>query len=108
MLRYAGAGRHVLEPLVYHPCAHIGRRLADNADRPDLADQEFPDFLRDLNAFLFGLADGAAQQLETFQQFRIGRLDAGGKSPGGRRMMTKVRTEIAAQVTIASARRRAR
>src|SRR5665647_3885372 len=82
MLRYAGPVRHVLEPLVDHPRPHIGRRLADDADRPDLVDQQFPDFLRDLNAFLFGLADGAAQQLETFQQFWIGRLDAGGAVAG--------------------------
>src|SRR3954465_7046772 len=45
MLRDAGPGRHVLQPLVDDAGAHIGRRLADDADRPHLVDQQLPDFL---------------------------------------------------------------
>jgi hypothetical protein len=39
MLRDAGTRRDVLKPLVDNPRTHIGRRLADHADRPDLIDQ---------------------------------------------------------------------
>ena len=72
MLRHAGSSRHILKPFVDHPRAHIGRRLADHADRPDLIDQQFPDFLRDLRALFLRLAGGASQQFKPLQQLRIG------------------------------------
>jgi hypothetical protein len=45
--------------------------LADHADRPDLVDQQLPDFLGDLDPARFRLADGGAEQLEAFQKLRI-------------------------------------
>src|SRR5882724_7508650 len=71
-----GARRHVFEPFVDDARAHIGWRLADDADRPHLVHQQLPDFLRDRRTLRLRLADRATQHFEALQEFRIGRLDA--------------------------------
>src|SRR6185295_17204325 len=76
MLRYAGTGGHVFEPLVDHPRSHIGRRLADQADRPYLVDQQLPDLPGGPVALLQRLARGRAEHREALQQSLVGRLDA--------------------------------
>src|SRR5205823_3343017 len=59
---------------------HIGRRLADDADRPHLVHQQLPDFLRDRRAFFLRLIDPRRAAFQSRSSGSVGLMP--GRSPG--------------------------
>src|ERR1039458_8860452 len=72
----AGAAGNVAQPAADDAHAELCRRLADGADGVLLLDDDLPDLLRRLVAFVLLLPGRRAEQLQRALQFRIGRRRA--------------------------------